>query len=333
MGLHFGNYTASGRGLTTTKRGNCTIRGATRRRQADNQLLMLQNPPVSPAWKPSQSLQTLSAVPTRDGIPAPWNKGGATARENSPYRNHIAPLAGQNSPCSHKMAQFGAFCACRANFLPLPPATCRAGRTLYRMRAGCGASKHNSTPGTAGVKSAGGTRGPGRGAVGRGPGQASRRRAERSSRRGRLAGGPPPTGTHSDQAPLVWRAPEGLAAVPVGGGRAWPGFETTRRAKLAARTARGRAAAHGHNQQPGPAGHAKHPAQQGTQSTRPDSTPAAPQATQHRGADPQARAPSATTQTRTLRSRCVPCRSARAARRSRRSSRSPRLRRRAGPRR
>ena len=36
------------------------------------------------------------------------------------------------------------------------------------------------------------------------------------------------------------------AAGPVGGGRAWPGFETTRRAKLAARTARGRAAAHGH---------------------------------------------------------------------------------------
>ena len=59
----------------------------------------------------------------------------------------------------------------------------------------------------------------------------------------------------SDQAPLVWRAPEGpqgLAAVPVGGGGAWPGFETTRRAKLAARTARGRAAAHGHTEQPGP---------------------------------------------------------------------------------
>ena len=33
-----------------------------------------------------------------------------------------------------------------------------------------------------------------------GPGRASRRRAERSSRRGRLAGGPPPTGTHSGQA-------------------------------------------------------------------------------------------------------------------------------------
>ena len=67
-----------------------------------------------------------------------------------------------------------------------------------------------------------------------GPGRASRRRTQ------------PHTAT---QAPPVWRVPEGTegqAAGPVGGGRAWPGFETTRRAKLAARTARGRAAAHGH---------------------------------------------------------------------------------------
>ena len=42
--------------------------------------------------------------------------------------------------------------------------------------------------------------------------------------------------------------------MPVGGGGAWPGFEATRRAKLAARTARGRAAAHGHTKQPGPTG-------------------------------------------------------------------------------
>ena len=47
-------------------------------------------------------------------------------------------------------------------------------------------------------------------------------------------------------------SPEGTAAVPVGGGRAWPGFEATRRAKLAARTASGRAAAHGCTKQPGP---------------------------------------------------------------------------------
>ena len=46
----------------------------------------------------------------------------------------------------------------------------------------------------------------------------------------------------------MWRAPEGpegQAAVPVGGGGAWPDNEPTRRAKLAARTARGRAAARG----------------------------------------------------------------------------------------
>ena len=75
-----------------------------------------------------------------------------------------------------------------------------------------------------------------------GPGRSLRRRAEQHI---------------SDQAPPVWRAPEGpegQAAVPVGGGGAWPGFETTRRAQLAARTARGRAAAHGHTKQPGPAG-------------------------------------------------------------------------------
>ena len=66
-----------------------------------------------------------------------------------------------------------------------------------------------------------------------------------------------PSHTSARQAPLVRRAPEGpegQAAVPVGGGGAWPGFEPTRRAKLAARTARGRAAAHGHTKQPGPAG-------------------------------------------------------------------------------
>ena len=78
----------------------------------------------------------------------------------------------------------------------------------------------------------------------------------------------------SNLAPLVRRAPEGpvgLAAVPVGGGGAWPGFEATRRAKLAARTARGRAAAHGHNQQPGPTAHHAAPG-----------TPVAPQAATQR---------------------------------------------------
>ena len=44
----------------------------------------------------------------------------------------------------------------------------------------------------------------------------------------------------------------GQAAAPVGGGGAWPDNESTRRAKLAARTASGRAAAHEHTKQPGP---------------------------------------------------------------------------------
>ena len=72
-----------------------------------------------------------------------------------------------------------------------------------------------------------------------------------------LAGqrGDTPNHTPAHRAPLVWRAPEGpegQAAVPVGGGRAWPDNESTRRAKLAARAARGRAAAHRHTQRPGP---------------------------------------------------------------------------------
>ena len=81
---------------------------------------------------------------------------------------------------------------------------------------------------------------------------------------------------HGTDRPRCRWAPEGpedTAAVPVGGGRArqrcpWAaagpgrsagerwrglaGFETTRRAKLAALTASGRAAAHGHTEQPGP---------------------------------------------------------------------------------
>ena len=188
-----------------------------------------------------------------------------------------------------------------------------------------------------------------------GPGRTTSRRAERSSRRGRLTGGSPPTGTHSDQAPQVWRAPEGpegtgglrdnaprhtpacqsppmwrapegpvgLAAVPVGGGGAWPGFETTRRAEG---SRRGRLAGG-----PPPTGTPSSPAQQHT-TRRPE------RQRRHKkhstGARAHRPAPlDATTQTRQLRSTCVPYRSARAARRSRRSSRSPRLRRRAGPRR
>ena len=88
-----------------------------------------------------------------------------------------------------------------------------------------------------------------------GPGRTTSRRAE------------PPI---SDRAPQVWRAPEGpegtgglrgaapeglvgLAAAPVGGGGAWPGFEIDH-SEPQARVwrSRGRAAAHGRTKQPGP---------------------------------------------------------------------------------
>ena len=40
----------------------------------------------------------------------------------------------QNSPSEPQNADFGPLFACRENFLPLPPPTSRAGRTLSRMR-------------------------------------------------------------------------------------------------------------------------------------------------------------------------------------------------------
>ena len=169
------------------KGGNGVIRDPTRRQPASN----AAKPPLSPAWKPSQSLQALSAVPAGDGIPATVDKGGATAKQNSPSTSHTAPppvqnspstplltacavqnspstshtapipvqnspgtplltaCAVQNSPCSPKKAQFGVFCARMANFLPFSPPTSQAGRTLYRIQAGCGAAHttaHQATP-------------------------------------------------------------------------------------------------------------------------------------------------------------------------------------------
>ena len=88
-----------------------------------------------------------------------------------------------------------------------------AGELRAKLMGGGGAwSDHETTrqakpqqPGPTGVEGAGGTGGHKRARLRcpwavAGPGRASRRRAERSSRRGRLAGGPPPTGTHSGRA-------------------------------------------------------------------------------------------------------------------------------------
>ena len=63
----------------------------------------------------------------------------------------------------------------------------------------------------------------------------------------------------------------GQDAVPVGGGGAWPDNESTRRAKLAARKASGRAAAYRQTEQPGPT--ARPDSAQNTSSTTSNNSP------------------------------------------------------------
>ena len=76
-------------------------------------------------------------------------------------------------------------------------------RDLPQCRCAAGPGRASpSTTSAAGAEGAGGAWPRCRRAAA-GPGRASRRRAEQSSRRGRLAGGPPPIGTHSGPAHQV----------------------------------------------------------------------------------------------------------------------------------
>ena len=77
-----------------------------------------------------------------------------------------------------------------------------------------------------------------------GRGAGGRRRDRRTRPRCRWAAAGPGRGARGQR--------RGQAAVPVNGGGAWPDNEATHRAKLAALTASGRAAAHRHTQRPGP---------------------------------------------------------------------------------
>ena len=176
-----------GRAEPSPNGGNGVIRATTRRRHAANQLLMLQNPHRSRCDERQSNLvgsatapAGMAAVPVGGGSSAPGHTDCAAeeqnspctplltacagqnspstllltacAGQNSPNKNHAGPLPVQNSPCSPKMAQFGAFCPRMANFLPLPPPTSHAGRTLYRIQAGYGNSKHNNTTDHTSVK-------------------------------------------------------------------------------------------------------------------------------------------------------------------------------------
>ena len=184
---------------------------------------------------------TLGTIPPQTVISPSPNGGNGVIRDPTRRRHAASQFLMLQNP--HRRRE-----GTRATGVP-PDAGPDCGTCARRSRPRCrwaaaGPSRASrrpteppiSTPGTTGVEGAGGTC---RGAGGR--------------RRG-LAGlrGDPPNHQSAHQAPLVWRAPEGSAAVPVGGGGAWPGFEATRRAKLATRTARGRAAAHRHTQRPGP---------------------------------------------------------------------------------
>jgi len=54
--------------------------------------------------------------------------------QNSPSKRPWQAHPVQNSPSKPQNADFGPLFACRENFVPLPPPTTRAGRTLSRMR-------------------------------------------------------------------------------------------------------------------------------------------------------------------------------------------------------
>ena len=144
-------------------------------------------PPNSEAaplvWGRRRELKGLAAVPMGGGRTATGDTDGTEVTQKSPTKNRAGPLpvqnspstsrtaalpvqnspsrplltacAVQNSPCWPKMALFGTFFACMANFVPFSPGRSRAWRTLYRMRGRDGSS-HHSTPGPTGVEGAGG---------------------------------------------------------------------------------------------------------------------------------------------------------------------------------
>ena len=55
--------------------------------------------------------------------------------QNSPSKRPWQANPVQNSPSEPQNADFGPFCACRENFVPFPPPTRQAGRTLSRTQS------------------------------------------------------------------------------------------------------------------------------------------------------------------------------------------------------
>ena len=157
MGLHTGGHTSSNRGRAAANRGNCIIRAATRRRYAASQLLMLQNPhryrqgdrrghgePGRSTHERRQGAaiarQLARGLRQSKTLFAQQQPHRTPSVQNSPSTSRTAPLPVQNSPSTPEMAQFGAYSACRENFVPFSPPRSQAGRILYRTRGRVGAS-------------------------------------------------------------------------------------------------------------------------------------------------------------------------------------------------
>ena len=111
--------------------GNCNIRGATRRRHADSQLLMLQTPTATSVER-AAGAEGQAGAPVGVGSPATAHTEGATAKQISPNKNHAVPLRYKTLPARAARPHF------RYKTLPAHPKWLdlalflHAGRVLYR---------------------------------------------------------------------------------------------------------------------------------------------------------------------------------------------------------
>ena len=253
----------------------------------------LQIPAAPPAWRAPEGPDNLPAAPMGGGRAWPGFEGKLHHTQRRKRRRCGGRRRVQRARLRCPWAGGGAW--------PGFEATRRAKLAARRARGRAAAHGHTKQPGhAAGPDGAQNTSGATSNKTAR-PGcrRARLRHPWAAAEPGRASRGS--STTHSDTSAAGAEGAGGSRGPGCGargrGGGAWPGFEATRRAKLAARTARGRAAAHGHTKQPGLARHT-------TQAPGPTAprTPAVPQATKQQGlgAGGQGRASRSTTPSRRL---------------------------------
>ena len=197
----------------TPNGGNGVIRGTTRRRHAASHLLMLQNPHRLRCGRYCEADEIggdYQAWPRRgvagDERPVIGDMDGAERTQDSPNKNRAGPLRYKTRPADPFSPDLRYKTLPARSRSPYLARFARAGRTLYRCHQQEAVRGELCTACEAETALAiTAHHGPRAWRARRvwlrcpwavaGPGRASRRGAERSSRRGRLAGGPPPTGT------------------------------------------------------------------------------------------------------------------------------------------